>query len=157
MLLGVLGQRLDLLEQLVEEEEGLGGQRLVEDLGIEVARLYGHLYLLDQQPQLTCAGWTTTTTTGLRWAGRAATRMQRTTASHGSAAHTHGHLLDEGGIEAATSPTRIILKTRIGAGRKTVAAGGIGHSTTTHGLHVAPAAAGIVWLKIVKKNYLRKP
>ena len=49
-------QTLDLLQQLVQQHQGLRGQRLVEDLRVEVARLNGHLDLLNQQLQLLSRG-----------------------------------------------------------------------------------------------------
>ena len=52
MLLLVTLQLLNLLKQLVEQEKGLGCQRLVEDLWVEVSSLNGHLDLLDEHPQL---------------------------------------------------------------------------------------------------------
>ena len=52
MLLLVTLQLLNLLKQLVEQEKGLGCQRLVEDLWVEVSGLNGHLDLLDEHPQL---------------------------------------------------------------------------------------------------------
>ena len=46
LLLEVL-ELLDLLQQLVQQIQRLRSQRLVEDLGVEVPRLYCHLYLLN--------------------------------------------------------------------------------------------------------------
>ena len=45
-------QCLDLLQKLVQQKKGLRSQRLVQNLGIEVSGLDGHLDLLHQHTEL---------------------------------------------------------------------------------------------------------
>ena len=52
VLLLVTLQLLYLLKQLVEQEKGLGCQRLVEDLWVQVSGTHGHLDLLNKELQL---------------------------------------------------------------------------------------------------------